>query len=418
MRFFNSSSFEGFKASNFALNFLSEIIMISLSHPVQKLTRFLSYDNRQFVVNIISFTRRQQLPIATAEVGEMADWRKVSETNGDVVFFEYSDEKIAKEASLVFVWDVDKTYLDTNIASLRGLLKTIREKAFQKKNIPGTATLVRALKESMAQKGERLPLYFITASPPQMENKIIAKLSIDGISPYGSFYKDNLKNLNINRFRRLTQQIGFKLQALLQLRLKLSENVKQIMWGDDSESDALIYSLYSDICADRIQGDELTRVLESLNVLPPQIKAILNLKDDIPKNDPVERIYINLATDTDPDYYVKFGARTLPTYNTFQIALDLYQDEKVKEPALLSIAQVLISSYSFSKEEIFGTVEDLIQRHVLKKDKVERIVNLLKEHGIFLPHFHFTQKTRKILEGKEVSPEWVPVKIDYLNDYR
>lgn len=348
----------------------------------------------------------------------MADWRRVSQITGDVVFFEYTDDKTAKEAPLVFVWDMDKTYLDTNIASLRGLLTTIREKAFQKKNIPGTATLVRALKESVAQNAEKLPLYFITASPPQMETKILGKLSIDGISPYGAFYKDNLRNLNPNRFRRLTQQIGFKLQSLLQLRGRLKEDVRQILWGDDSESDALIYSLYSDICADRIPNDELTRVLESLNVLPPQIKTILNLKDDLPKNDPVERIYINLATDTDPDYYVKFGRRMLPTYNTFQIALDLFQDDRIKEPALLSIAQVLISSYAFSKEEIFGAVEDLIQRHVLKKEKVEKIINILKEYGIFLPHFQFTQKTKKILESNNPDSEWVPAKIDYLNDYR
>ena len=195
--------------------------------------------------------------------------------------------------------------------------------------------------------------------------------------------------------------------------------MKQILWGDDSESDALIYSLYSDICADRIPIDELSRVLESLNVLPAQIKTILNLKDDLPgKQDPVERIYINLATDTDPDYYVKFGRRMLPTYNTFQIALDLFQDDRIKEPALLSIAQVLLSSYAFSKEEIFATVEDLIQRQSLKKDKVEKIVELLREHGIFLPHFHFTQKTKKILDGKEAEIEWIPQKIDYLNDYR
>jgi hypothetical protein len=176
--------------------------------------------------------------------------------------------------------------------------------------------------------------------------------------------------------------------------------------------------LYSDICADRIPNDELSKVLESLNVLPPQIKTILNLKEDVPKNDPVQRIYINLAMDTDPDYYIKFGSRTLPTYNSFQIALDLFQDEIIKEPALLSIAQVLISSYSFSKEEIFWTVEDLIQRQVLRKDKIEKIVNLLRDHGIFLPHFHFTIKTKKTLESNEPPEEWIPQKIDYLNDYR
>lgn len=348
----------------------------------------------------------------------MADWRRVSQITGDVVFFEYTDASKAKEAPRVFVWDVDKTYLDTNIASLRGLLRTIREKAFQKKNIPGTATLVRALSESL-QQGDKLPLYFITASPPQLESKIMGKLAIDEISPYGAFYKDNLKNLNLNRFRRLTQQIGFKLQALLQLRLRLREDVKQILWGDDSESDALIYSLYSDICSGRIEDDELVRVLESLNVLNPQIRTILKFKDNVPRNDPVERIYINLATDTDPDYYVKFGRRMLPTYNTFQIALDLFQDNKMKEESLLSIAQVLISSYSYSKEEVFGAVEDLIQRQILKKETVDIVLNLLKDHGIVLPHFKLTQKSLKLLESvEEPSLEWVPSKIDYLNDYR
>ncbi len=347
----------------------------------------------------------------------MADWRRISQITGDVVFFEYTDATQAKQAPRVFVWDLDKTYLDTNIGSLRGLLRTIREKAFQKKNIPGTATLVRALSESL-QKGDKLPLYFITASPPQLETKIKAKLSIDGISPYGAFFKDNLKNLNINRFRRLTQQIGFKLQALLQLRMRLGEDVKQILWGDDSESDALIYSLYSDICAGRMDDDELSRVLESLSVLPHQIRTILNLKDDIPRNDPVERIYINLATDTDPDYYVKFGRRMLPTYNTFQIALDLLQDNKMKETSLLSIAQVLIASYFYSKEEIFGAIEDLIQRQVLKRETVDIVMSMLMEHGIVLPHFKFTQKSLKILEAGEPTAEWIPAKIDYLNDYR
>lgn len=347
----------------------------------------------------------------------MADWRRVSQIAGDVVFFEYTDASKAKEAKRIFVWDVDKTYLDTNIGSLRGLLRTIREKAFQKKNIPGTATLVRALSESI-QQGDRLPLYFITASPPQLETKIMGKLAIDGISPYGAFYKDNLKNLNLNRFRRLTQQIGFKLQALLQLRLRLHSDVAQILWGDDSESDALIYSLYSDICAGRIEDDDLMKVLESLNVLPPQIRTILKLKDSIPQRDPVERIYINLATDTDPDYYVKFGRRMLPTYNTFQIALDLFQDGKMSQASLLSIAQVLISSYAYSKEEIFGAIEDLIQRQVLKNDSVEKVLAILKEHGILLPHFKLTQKSLKALEAGDPTADWIPQKIDYLNDYR
>lgn len=348
----------------------------------------------------------------------MADWRKFADIQGDVVFFEYVSEKIASQASLVYVWDLDKTYLDTNITSLRGLFRTIREKAFQKKNIPGSATLVRALIQNKKDLNPDFPLYFITASPPQMERKIKAKLEIDGILPFGAFFKDNLKNLKPNRFRRLTQQIGFKLQALLQLRCKLKEDVQQILWGDDSETDALIYSLYSDICSERIEGHELMSLLESLNVMPSQVKMILDLKLKISKFDPVHKIYINLATDTDPDYYTKFGRRTIPTYNTFQVALDLFQDKRISAQTLTGIAQVLISGYAFSREEILWSLEDLIQRNILNQKTVEEIVLILREQQILPFQFRFTLKTQKALETHTESAEWVPPKIDYLNDYR
>jgi hypothetical protein len=75
----------------------------------------------------------------------VADWEYRSETEGDVVFFRYAGENLERAFSEVYVWDLDKTYLDTSWASLSELWRTALEKAFQKKNIPGTATLVRAL---------------------------------------------------------------------------------------------------------------------------------------------------------------------------------------------------------------------------------------------------------------------------------
>ncbi len=324
----------------------------------------------------------------------MADWRKIAKIDGDVVFFDYVRGDFSKNAPLVFTWDVDKTYLDTNITTLSGLWKTIREKAFQKKNIPGTATLLRALRDSYSQNSETLPLYFITASPPQMEKKIRAKLLIDEIHPYGAFYKDNLRNLKPSRFRFLTRQIGFKLQALLQLRKMLRDDVQQILWGDDTESDALVYSLYSDICAKKMTPMEILKLLENLNVQDNQIQNILSLTEGIPQHDPVKRVYINLAEDTDPDYYIKFGRRMLPTYNTFQVVIDL------------------------SKEEIFWSIEDMVQRGAIKKETLEKIIKLLNENGILLEHFRFAQKTKMILEKPMEDAEWIPNHIDYLNDYR
>src|SRR3984957_1613852 len=138
--------------------------------------------------------------------------------NGDVVYFEYI--RNSGVDTDVYVWDIDKTYLDTKFETFRGLIKTAFEKAFQKVNVPGTATLIRAMSTSTPESGARknLPIYFISASPPQMENKIYQKMLLDRLNPCGVFYKDNLKNFRPRKFKRLKQHVGFKIQSLLELR--------------------------------------------------------------------------------------------------------------------------------------------------------------------------------------------------------
>src|SRR5690606_10119160 len=141
---------------------------------------------------------------------------------------------------------------------------------------------------------------------------------------------------------------GFKIQALLELRTYLREDVRQVLWGDDSESDAVIYSLYSDICARRVKDDDLIRTLRGLHVTGAQLNTILDLQSKIPEQDPVEKIYINLASDTDTEYYSKFGRRILPTYNSFQTAMDLFQDRRLTPPQVLKVAQDMISNFQFT----------------------------------------------------------------------
>ena len=48
----------------------------------------------------------------------MADWRDRSEMTDDVVFFRYIAEGIEKNMDEVFIWDLDKTYLDANFEGL------------------------------------------------------------------------------------------------------------------------------------------------------------------------------------------------------------------------------------------------------------------------------------------------------------
>jgi hypothetical protein len=351
----------------------------------------------------------------------MAEWeRRASLIDEDVVFFEYVTSKLARQSELVFIWDLDKTYLDTSWHTVKELLRTAFEKALQKKNIPGTSTLVRALTSSRSETEFTLPfpIYFVTASPPQMEKKIRKKLELDGVMPYGIFFRDNLRNLRPGHFWRLNKQIGFKLQALLDLRLRLSEKVQLILWGDDSESDAIIYSLYSDLCARRTKDSKMRNWLEKFYVTGTQLEHIFELRNLTPAMDPVKKIYINLATDTDPEYYSKFGRRVLATYNTFQVALDLFQDDRLKQEQLIRVAQDLVLNYNFTVDELAESVNDLWARSILDHQTVERASSLLVKESLLPEYFRVQKSLISKSSFESQSPEWIPDEIDYLGESR
>lgn len=359
----------------------------------------------------------------------MSDWRERAEITSDVVLFRYVSDSVERETTEVFVWDLDKTYLDTTFETLRGLWRTAMEKAFQKQNVPGTSTLVRALRNHWQEshRGQKdFPIYFITASPPQLEPKIHAKLNFDGIHPFGLFCKDNLQNIRPSRLWRLTQQVGYKLQALLQLRLHLSENVRQILWGDDSELDAIIYSMYSDLCARRLEEKEARKILKYFKVTGQQVDTILRLVEDVPKQDPVEKIYINLASDTDAEYYLKFGRRILPTYDSFQLALDLFQDKRLSALQVVKVAVDLIQNYGFATEDLESSLDDLVRRPSLGAATVAEILPALRSQHLVSQSFECSVPPRAIIsqpapsaiELEGISEPWVPARINYLWDDR
>lgn len=358
----------------------------------------------------------------------MIHWKQRSTTNLDVVYFDYRKDANCELAEEVYVWDLDKTYLDTSIDSLNGLLLTIFEKAFTKKNVPGTPGIIRSLARFRKKNfnEQDFPLFFVSASPPQMESKVYEKFVIDEIQPIGMFFKDNLKNLSPRRLLFLKKQIGYKVQSLLQLRARLSKNVRMICFGDDSESDATIYNLFSDICARRHTESQLTTLLEDLGVSYVQIDEILRLQSSISIQDPVEKIYINLATDTDPEYYLKYGRRTLPTYNSFQVALDLVQDQRLSLEELGTIADSLIENYKFTSDQLISAFEELIRRRVIGLSSFEMIKNYLIEKKIMShswmpkidPLKEKTMDNGRVYELDGIFESWIPKQIDYLKDYR
>ncbi len=304
------------------------------------------------------------------------------------------------------------------------------EKSFQKKNIPGTSTLVFSLKENWRKNpdvsGTEFPIFFITASPPQMEEQIREKMKIDKILPRGIFFKDNLKNIYPNRWRYFNRQVGYKLQALMQLRACFKEEITQVLWGDDSEMDATIYSLYSDICSHRWKDEELLHLLGHFNINKRQSEMIFDLQDQCLNHDPVEKVYINLALDTDPEYYLKFGRRVLPIYNSFQTSLDLFQDGRLKEAHVLKVARDLMVNYGFTTDQLQNSVDDLVRRRVLAGETLERILPCLQEKKIItldytpsvVPGGVTSQIGERVFSVEGATEPWIPEQVDYFHDYR
>jgi phosphatidate phosphatase APP1 len=161
------------------------------------------------------------------------------------------------------IWDIDETYLATDIDSLKGMLSVPLDRAVDKRNVAGTDLLLRALRRGPDIGGpvRSNPLYFVSASPPQMRRVIQKKMLLDGVEFDGITFKDQLALLRAGRVSALKHHVAYKLSALLLNRAELPWEVTEWTFGDDTETDALIYALYADIVAGRLRGPPLASTL-------------------------------------------------------------------------------------------------------------------------------------------------------------
>src|SRR4051812_21233269 len=137
-------------------------------------------------------------------------------------------------------------------------------------------------------------LYILSGSPEQMRKVIEEKLALDGIKWDGLVLKPSLNRLLRGQFRFLRDQVSYKLKALLSSRLTFSEPFEEVMFGDDAEADAFVYSLYSDLCAGRVGLDLLAQVLELARAYDEDAADLIELARQVPKAEIGRRIFIHL----------------------------------------------------------------------------------------------------------------------------
>jgi hypothetical protein len=258
-------------------------------------------------------------------------------------------------------WDLDKTYLRTRFDTLRELLSTAFERPDEKRAVPGAAAVLREL----SGRGSRICI--LSGSPRQMRRTISAKLALDGVRYDELTLKPNLSNLARFRFRALRDQLGYKLPELLDSRAREARasrgaSPREILVGDDSESDAFVYSLYADVCSGAVAQSELERILDAGGAYSEAKRRCRKALLGIPRAAVVDRILIHLDGQTPPSRFRQYGSRLIPFYNYFQAACLLLERRVLSPEAVLRIAAEFMASHGFSPDSIARSYLDLSRR--------------------------------------------------------
>ena len=270
----------------------------------------------------------------------------------------------------IYRWDLDKTYLRTEFDTVRDLIRTALQRPEEKVNVPGVVTLLKELTRP-ADDGNAY-VTFISGSPSQMRGKLEKKFEIDGIKPDVFILKPTLQNILKGRFRAIRGQIGYKLQNLLELREE-GPQAPETLFGDDTEQDAFIYSLYADLAAGKIDRDLLFEILDEARVYSPTRARILDRFSRMRQSEDVGRIFIHLDQHTAPGRFLVYGPRVIPITNYFQAALVLFSDGVFSLESVLRVASGMVRDHGYGVNQLGNSFQDLIRRRHLDRSSIDRL---------------------------------------------
>ncbi len=255
-------------------------------------------------------------------------------------------------------WDLDRTYLDTDIHSVRGLVRAAFETAEAKRHIPGAPALLRALLDHDPSAQASI----LSGSPRQLRSVLEQRLILDGIRFESLILKDNLGNIRRGRFRAVRGQLGFKLPQLLSLRLSTNPDDTETLFGDDSEVDALIYALYAEALAGTLPDDQLARVLEVSGAYPDQIAHARRSLARLHRRDAVRGIWIRVDRSLPLRHYLSLGPRIRVVFSWLQAAIAMVGEDLLSPAAAAGVVLRCRDEAALSAFEVAALVQDAVRR--------------------------------------------------------
>jgi hypothetical protein len=304
----------------------------------------------------------------------------------------------------IYRWDLDKTYLLTDIDSVRGLFRSAMEPASAKRAVPGAPALLREL--ARERPGWRPTIYVLSGSPTQMRPVLEQKLRMDGVRIDEFVLKDNLGNLKRGRIRALRGQFGYKLPQLLRARIGHGAAVRESLFGDDAEVDALVYSVYADAIAGRIGAAELSRVMAAAGAYEDAVVDALAALRQVAVADAVDRIFIRLDRGRALSDFEPLGTRVIPVRSWFDAALVLFGSGELDADAVGRVRATIGGSDS----EHVASFASVLTRGLVDESAMARLLRAVR------PDPMWAACEGELSRGPfQFRPPVAPVGVDYIS---
>jgi hypothetical protein len=201
---------------------------------------------------------------------------------------------------------------------------------------------------------------------------------LDGVEWDELVLKDNVRNLLRGRFKALRGQVGYKLPVLLESRARSPVDADEVLFGDDAEADAFIYSLYADLIAGRVSEADLKAVFAGAEIYADDQSRILAASEKIPPSDPVRRIFIHLDRLTPPGRFAPYGPRVVPIFNYFQAALVLLADGHLTAPQVVKVAVEMVQTAGYNLLTLSNSFQDLVRRGLPLESVASSLIQALE----------------------------------------
>jgi Phosphatidate phosphatase APP1, catalytic domain len=272
-----------------------------------------------------------------------------------------------------FVWDIDKTYLATRFSSPKYMARIPLEFAVDKQAIPGMPQILRGLRRGPGPRFACAPLYFVSASPPQLRKVIERKMMLDAVDFDGITFKDWGATLAQMRPGRLREQVGFKICALLDGRRR-RPLAREFLFGDDFEKDAVAYGLYAKILSGELHGDDMLAALDQEGVPGDDADCIRRMREALPSPlGVVEKVFIHLERGLEPESFADQRPLVAPVHGAFQLSLALFALDLVDDRTVTEAASAIRATSVFRRLDLDELMADGVQRGLISSEQANKL---------------------------------------------